>query len=344
MSVDIRKDFTRNHIQNGNFEIWQRGTSFTNLNVDYFADRFIYAADGGVTVDIDQSVDVPNDDSSFSMEVSRATTASPGASQVGYVRYTMEGYDYQILHSKVVTLSFWVKSSKTGIFCVNFSNSGNNRRYVSEYTINVANTWEQKVIRLNLDDQGTWNFTNGVGLRLHFVLFAGSGFDGATADQWSSDTTDWATSNQVNQFDATNSSFKLSQVQLVEGGNLLPFRRAGRSFQSELDICKRYAEVIGRGTFTPIGYGLSNSATQANGALVWKVEKRVIPTVSFSELTGFRYSNASNNFISSNMNPGVATIYGSSFTLTTAGIASGNLPGVFDTANGTSFVLIDAEF
>ena len=40
---------------------------------------------------------------------------------------------------------FWVKSNLTGTYTISLINDGtNNRQFVTEYTINTADTWEKK--------------------------------------------------------------------------------------------------------------------------------------------------------------------------------------------------------
>ena len=116
--------------------------------------------------------------------------------------YSVTGNDYFTINQKIegfncadlawgtanaqtVTLSFWVRSSLTGTFGGAFTNNAFNRSYPFSYTINSANTWEQKSITVIGDTTGTWLTTNGTGIILQFSLGAVSGRSG-TAGAWAS--------------------------------------------------------------------------------------------------------------------------------------------------------------
>ena len=68
------------------------------------------------------------------------------------------------------TLSFYVRANITGTYCIALINDGtNNRQFVTEYTINSANTWERKTITIPGDTGGTWN-SNGLRIAWSLVL------------------------------------------------------------------------------------------------------------------------------------------------------------------------------
>lgn len=236
---------TQNYIINGNFDVWQRGTSFTAPGSNsYTADRWqvAYSYDG--VTDVLRSTDVPTIasnavGSNYSLHLDVTTAdSSIGAAQIYKLRQTIEGLVYQNIHSKQITLSFWVKSTKTGTYCVNFRNNAVDRFYIAEYTVSSSDTWEKKTITLTLDTSGTWLFTLGIGLRVEWVLACGTDNHG-TAGSWQAGNKS-ATSNQVNFFDSTSNNFKISQVQLELGSRATPFKAFGGNFQSDLLACYRY--------------------------------------------------------------------------------------------------------
>ena len=49
-------------------------------------------------------------------------------------------------NAKKVTVSFWVKSTLTGTYVLEFDDMDNNRHHPFQYTISSANTWEKKII------------------------------------------------------------------------------------------------------------------------------------------------------------------------------------------------------
>ena len=236
---------TQNYIINGNFDVWQRGTSFTSpANGTYTSDRWRFRNSSAAVVDISRDTDVPTISSSsigsnYSIKIDCTTVASGSSVLCGLAQY-IEGLNYKNIHSKQVTLSFWVKSTKTGTSCVTFTNSngGSEDRFLTyEYTINSTNTWEKKSITVTLDNTGTWLFTNGIGLRVTFTLY--NGYTGLTNNTWGS-TTGYGTSNQVNLLDNTANNVYFSQVQLELGSQATPFKPFGGNFQSDLMACYRY--------------------------------------------------------------------------------------------------------
>lgn len=234
----------KNKIVNGNFNVWQREITFIGIaDGTYSADRWKYEKSSEAVHELDQWTDVPTvaESGSFSKYsvILDVTTADGTIGSTQYVKLTqhVEGYTFQALAQRAMTLSFWVKSFLTGTFCVAFQNSGKDRSYVAEYTINSSNTWEKKTINiLASPSAGTWNYENGVGLTVSFVQAAGASLQ-TTAGAWQ--TGDFiATSNQVNNVGSVAHNFILSQVQLEAGSLATTFEQIPQSL--ELATCQRY--------------------------------------------------------------------------------------------------------
>lgn len=233
----------RNKIINGSFDIWQRGTSFSSIaTATYTADRWEYSKSGTMVHDISRSTDVPTVAQAgrlfnYSIKIDCTTVdSSIGSSDICYLAQKIEGYNFLPLAQKVMTASFWVKATKIGTYCVAVGNDVD-RFFVSEITVNASNTWEYKTIRIAASPSGgTWNYTNGIGLKLYFILAAGSNFQ-TTKDAWQTGVY-CSTSNQVNACDSTSNDFYLCGVQLEEGNVATPFE--SQSISEILNQCKRY--------------------------------------------------------------------------------------------------------
>ena len=293
---------SRNALINGNFNVWQRGTSFTGpANGSYAADRWIYGTIGAGVVDIKQETTTLPDgtvDIALSIDVTTAD-ASIAAGDSYTIAQNIEGYNavrfaLGTADAKEITLSFWVYAKLTGIHCAWFRNSANNRSYVSEYTIVASNTWEKKTITLTGDTSGTWLTTNGVGLKVGFSLAGGTDFHG-TNNTWEG-ANDLATSNQVNSLDpngdgsAQTDAFMVSQVQLELGGVATPFEH--EDFSVTLQKCQRYyAKTFSFGTAPVQNVGTSagaltyfaHTAGVETGGVMWRypVRMRDSPTLTF---------------------------------------------------------------
>jgi len=235
----------RNMVINGKFEIFQRGTSATTVsgNDVFVADRFKGWANGGGTFTVEQSTDVPDNEFEFSAKLINTAVDSSISAGDFYVYATdIEGYNvsqlaYGSSDAKSVTLSFWVRSSLAGTYCIALYSTTASRYQIKEYTISSADTWEKKTITIaSGDTTGSWNKTNGNGLRVYWDLGSGSTYQG-TADTWASGQK-FSTTNQANWIDTSSANFYLTSVQLEVGSQVTPFEH--RSFGEELALCQRY--------------------------------------------------------------------------------------------------------
>ena len=254
----------RNRIINGDMRIAQRGTSFLAA-VGYTLDRWIFGQVGTMACTVSQSTDVPNDTflNSSKVDVTTADT-SIATGDYAVVWQRIEGYNVRDLIGTTFTLSFWVKSPKTGTHCIGVRNGTPvtpDRSYVKEYTITTANTWEYKSVTVTggLITAGTWDWTNGTGLDVLFTLVAGTTHQ-TTANAWQTGNF-FATANQVNVMDDTANDFFITGVQLEAGVVATPFER--RSFGTELALCQRYFWSSTTGQGNPIAAGQATGASNA---------------------------------------------------------------------------------
>ena len=277
----------KNAIINGDFNIWQRGTSFPAA-VSYNADRFVNGNTSTAIMTVTRDTDVPTQaesghksNYSLKMDVTTADTNITGTEEVHFAQ-NIEGYNFTPFVGKTATLSFWVKAVKTGIYCVAFRNELLDRSYVSEYTINSANTWEKKTINVTFDySGGGWDYTNGIGLRIAWIL----AYNGTAApNQWNSDSFQ-STSNQVNGVDSTDNNFWLAQVQFELGNTATDFEY--RDIGTELALCQRYFEILTQTNKKDFAVGYYRDTTHG-----WYVidytDKRIIPTITYSDIAHFK--------------------------------------------------------
>jgi hypothetical protein len=295
-SINALNMNTQNYIINGNFDVWQRGTSFPTISSSqYLSDRWRWGNTAATAVTVTRDSDVPIIGSTFygssySIKIDCTTVAS-GTDNVSVLSQFIEGNVYKHLHGKQVTLSFWIKSTKTGTSTVSFRNSVNNRSYVAPYTINASDTWEKKIITLTLDNSGTWLFDNGIGMRVDFVLYKFEGYAEATANTWTDTSIRYGVSGQTNLLDNTANNIFISQVQLELGSQATPFKPFGGSFISDLMACYRYYSTSGSfDSVVPVNNGTGASVSFVSRALnsgncrsttfFFPVQMRAIPSVT----------------------------------------------------------------
>jgi len=240
----------RNIIINGNVACSQRATSATSItsNGYHTVDRWNVNFDGSaLSHKQEQSTDTPNG-FGYSLKITATTQdASLDANQNYQLDQRFEGQNLQQLKkgtsdAQSVTLSFWVKSSLTGIFICAFNDldTSGQRTVSGSYTINLANTWEYKTITFPPDTTGAFNNDNGLSARLIFCLAAGSNFTtGTLATTWEASSGGVNTYvGQTNLFATLNATWQITGIQLEIGEVATPFEH--RSFGEEQQLCFRY--------------------------------------------------------------------------------------------------------
>jgi hypothetical protein len=339
-----------NVIINGDFNFWQRGTSFAPiLNTEYCADRFFYGEVGTMVHTIIRDTDVPTEvqsghTSNYSLKLDCTTAdASIAAGDVCVMEYKVEGYDQTPLMGNYGTLSFWVKGTKTGTHCVAFISGDNLASYVAEYTISQTDTWEKKTITVLFNDTvGTWNTTNGVAMTVTWATACGSNFQ-TTADAWQSGLY-FATSNQVNACDNTANNFRLSQVKLEVGTRATQFKP--RMHGDELALCQRYYErQTTLGAWRIFGTGGQISTTQSEVYSPFLNPKRSDSiTASMPTVSNFLIQSAGPSTAVTSVSSAQSTHHGCFWKLNHAAIGAASQYAVLrDNNTASAYVDYDCE-
>ena len=347
--VNLSSALSGNAIINGDFNIWQRDTSFPAIADGTFtADRWKYQKSGTMVHTVSQSTDVPTVAQAgrlfnYSLKVD-CTTADNSIAAGDYclISTPIEGYNFLPLAQKPTTFGIWVKATKLGVYGVFLVNSGQDRSFVSEITINSSNTWEYKTVSiLASTSSGIWNYTNGLGINLGICLAAGSTRQ-TTSGSWNNGDF-YTTSNQVNGCDSASNDFYICGVQLEAGSVATQFEQ--RSIGQELLLCQRYFEILGgQNTNEALCTGYASSTVQAQGVVKYVVQKRSAPTITFSATNLFRFNNATSNFtcsniVANNVSDNVKTLI---LTLTIAGVVA-NTGGLIDTVSTSGRISISSE-
>jgi hypothetical protein len=286
-----------NPIINGNMEIWQRGTTFASIGGSYSADRWAIWDHGGAreaVININRSTNVPTVGGAvilfnYSLEVDVTTAESAVADSEGLsIIQHIEGYNWRHFAQRGLVISFLVMSSTTGTHCVALQNSGKNRSYVATYTINSANTWEEKSITVAASPSaGTWDYTTGRGVTIFFPMMLGASRQ-TTAGSWQ--TGDFVgVAGMVNALDSTANFFRITGVKMELGSvatpiQFVPFEfelaRAQRYYQKSFPYATAPIQNAGTGS----GGAFSRSPFTATSAMACLVqlhpEMRVSPSVT----------------------------------------------------------------
>ena len=266
----------QNMVNNGGMTVSQRyGTSEnTPSNNGHTLDQMRYDLSQTGKFKVQQVTDAPAG-FSHSMKVTSLSSYTSGANDYFLLQTFIEGtdsarLDWGTANAQTVTLSFYVKSSITGVHACGIRNQNYTRGNTQTYTINNANTWERKTVTFTGDTSGTWLTSTNSGLKINFDLGSGSNFQASSTGTWLG-TNDFITSNSVKFVANNTATWYITGIQLQVGEIATPFEH--RSITDELRRCKRYYQTAAYTT-------LMGSLAGAVGTprILFEVEMRAIPT------------------------------------------------------------------
>lgn len=343
-----------NPIMNGGFELWERGTSFA-VSVpasSFTADRWLAGAGGSGAYSVLQSTDVPSSlivKGSYlrhSLQVDVTTAITPLVAGVfHYISHQIEGHLFRIIAGGPFTLTFWVKSPKTGIHSVSFRNGAADRAYVAEYVVNTVNTWEYKTITVPSIPAGTWDYDTGIGVGLFFALGVGeAALITPTPNAWANGNY-VASPNNVNLMDNTANNFYLTGLRIVPGNYGAPYVTRGTPL--ELLLCQRYSEIFKASTGSTnerLGAGSASGGSAADVWMPWKVQKRVAPAVNLTAAATFSLVQPGvGTFGATSVTPQKITKYGTGFAVGSAAGLTTGYGVLLVMTNDTAMVSVNAE-
>jgi hypothetical protein len=219
----------KNIIINGDMSIAQRGTSSAGITATgyYTVDRWNLLYTNLGTWTQSQDSDVPSGQgfaTSLKMACTTSATPYPASNVELLFRQLIEGQMLQYIkkgtaNAESLTLSFWIKSNKTGTYTSEIFDADNTRQISKTYTINVADTWEKKTITFDTGDTtGTLNNDNTDSLTFIFWFGAGTTFTSGTLHtSWNTAVTENRAVGQVNLADDTANEWYITGVQLEAG-------------------------------------------------------------------------------------------------------------------------------
>ena len=290
----------RNLIINGAMQCAQYGSSATGTGYKT-VDRFTSVGSGSAAFTQSQDTDVPTGQGfSKSLKYDCTTAnASPSAGDYVSIQQKIEAQDLQQIangtsSAKKVTLSFWVKSPKTGNHAVGINKPDNtNRQNTKTYSVSAANTWEKKTVTFDGDTSGGGIANdNGIGFTLNWILLTGSTYNSVNSTSWVNYSDGaWAYGHAVNVFDNTANNFYITGVQLEVGSNSTDYEF--KSYAQELALSQRYfytQDVLTAGDRTFRGYYGGGAGLRP---YQFPVTMRAAPSVTFNSHSQLQvYENA----------------------------------------------------
>jgi hypothetical protein len=260
----------KNKIINGDFGIWQRGTSFSLTTAAYTADRFRCSADTSTTFSRQAftagTAPVAGYESSFFL---RAATGA-GTS---YVDVSQPIEDVRTFAGQTATFSFWAKANSAttlvSFFRQSFGSGGSVNVDTAGSSSSLTTSWQRFTFTVAIPSIS--GKTIGTGSALIPVLYCNSGAASKSIDIWG--------------------------VQLERGSKATPFQTAsGGSQQAELAMCQRYyqksyaadsvpgSSFPGGYSFTIVENNIPNNNYYHYQPLI--VQTRVAPTITIYSGSG----------------------------------------------------------
>ena len=292
-------------IINGDCAVSQRSTSVTGITGSGYntIDRFKVGFAMGTWTQTQESLTSGNaytDGFSNALKMDCTTAdASVGSSDRLALSYNIEGQDLQLLkkgtaNAEPVTISFWVKATKTGTNILELYDNDNNRQISIAYTVSSSDTWEYILLNLPADTTGVLGDDNGSSLAINWWMGAGSNFSSGTlSTSWSSVTDADRAVGQVNHADSTSNNFHITAAQLEVGkytsSTIPPFQH--ESYGNNLARCQRYYYNVNptNEQYGSIAMAAYYSSTFVLSCAHFPVTMRATPTADF--VTGTDYFN-----------------------------------------------------
>lgn len=318
----IQPDSSGNAIINGAFDIWQRGTSFTNFNGTFSADRWRMDVGGGIpTGTISQQTFTPGTapvagyESAYYLRVNYTALNSATV-----IELSNKIEDVRTFAGQTVTLSFWAKAdtarSMTAFIRQGFGTGGSTSVDATGTTVSLTTSWQRFTQTVTLASIAGKTIGTGSSLdvRMDLPLTAGS-----TVDIWG--------------------------VQLESGSTATTFKRNASNIQGELAACQRYYErITAAGSDLPItGTAIATSSSAVIISIPYKVKKRIAPSS-----VDFAFPKVSNAYsVASNMtNVALSGANEDSTNLSItggSGLTAGNLYLFYGQSGQTGYVGFNSE-
>jgi hypothetical protein len=243
-----------NAIINGAFDIWQRGTSFTQAyfaaGTTYVADRFTMLYNANPTaVTISQQTFTPGAAPVAGYEGTffyRSTLTTIGSTTIWGTQQRIE--DVRTFAGQTATISFWAKADSARNVTIelvqNFGSGGSADVTVTSTVQAITSSWARYTATVSVPSISGKTVGTNSSLRLTFLQACASG---SVLDLWG--------------------------IQFESGSTATAFRRNGENIAAELAACQRYflSQAAGSICYNSNGVG---------GSMMFKQTMRTSPTMS----------------------------------------------------------------
>ena len=340
----------RNIIVNGGMKVAQRSVSEAITGAGYHTvDRFKTVANSSMTYAVTMSQENDNPDGlGKSVKLLTTTAKTPSGSENYILRYTGEEQDITgaglgTSSCKQLTISFSVKTNKTGTHGFQIYLGNNQPNMTVAYTVSSANTWERKTITFpTYTSSYSHNSDNAKGFMLDWNLSSGPDDIMAPYNWATGSTAARGVTGQVNMLDTVGNYFQLTNVQLEIGDTATSFEH--RSIGEELYRCQRYYFKFCEGTNKELNVVWYFTGSHISFFLRYPTTMRAAPTLSITTGTNYyiNYRNGGNDQFDGFASEFISTEQMSCFRNTQVSGTAGQA-GILRTNNSAAKVEISAE-
>lgn len=248
----------KNAIINGGFDIWQRGTSFTNGGL-YTADRWYFDISASTVTSTRESTIVP-----AGFQYSWKINKSAGSSTATLIGQTIETANAIQFAGKTVTVSFYAAADSATTFTpvLTYSTSADNPR---------SGSWTNITPTVN----GSTSVSTTTFVRIVSTFAVPSNAKSLYF--------------YIEPNIASGVNVYITGFQLELGSVATPFSRANGTIQGELAACQRYFYRANSSLDANVTFALgwNDTTTQAYYPVVMPVTLRSQPSISFSAANTF---------------------------------------------------------
>jgi hypothetical protein len=264
----------KNKIINGDFGIWQRGTSFSTSGTWLFnADRFQGYMSSGTSTLTQQTFTAGTAPVSGYEGTYYLRATAPASGGTFHFRQLVE--DVRTFAGQTVTLSFWAKASTNTTLNTylsqNFGSGGSATVYTSTQGNSVTTSWQRFTYTASVASISGKTIGTNSYLEVYFTTNANF-TSSATLDIWG--------------------------VQLEAGSTATPFQTATGTKQGELAACQRYyfrtgSQYNNNPNYSLLGMGIASTTGAVPVAINFPVPMRVQPTsIETSAMNTFYWEGA----------------------------------------------------
>ena len=342
----------RNLIINGGMKVCQHSNSKSEAITGsgyHTVDRFKTVANSSMTYAVTMSQENDNPDGlGKSVKLLTTTAKTPSGSENYILRYTGEEQDITgaglgTSSCKQLTISFSVKTNKTGTHGFQIYLGNNQPNMTVAYTVSSANTWERKTITFPTYTSSYSHLSdNAKGFMIDWNLASGPDDIMAPYNWATGSTAARGVTGQVNMLDTVGNYFQLTNVQLEIGDTATSFEH--RSIGEELYRCQRYYFKFCEGTNKELNVVWYFTGSHISFFLRYPTTMRAAPTLSITTGTNYyiNYRNGGNDQFDGFASEFISTEQMSCFRNSQVSGTAGQA-GILRTNNSAAKVEISAE-